>query len=404
MTAELSSKLKAGFYITLSVFVGLVSVFWFPVISLFLLFIMSLVYRDILGYRKFIFTALSVSSLFAVINILKLQESDLHAYIKYFYLLKDLSFFQASDFVFLNIRYTEVVFRMYVWLLSQIFTTAVAFVVLSTVIIYFSNIFFTLSFSRRVANNVKSEGWLFLLLSMVWCCFVGITFSLTGHVIRQYLGVSVFALGLLFLMQGRMYVGWLILLLSGLVHNALFLLVPIFIMSLLMSKYLKGLVVTISILLISYSLSGYVNLLGGLAPNILNRGEAENSGMMIILDVVLVVLFRIVYRKDMKKKEVAQFNAFVILYSSFLILFHGESLIFLRYYFIFDIIRSVIGVLLILKLNKDGVILISSPLILFSIGFFMFRYSNSPWDYGFNGVSIIVANLDQILGRVDLLY
>jgi len=401
---EFSSKLKAGFYLAITVSVGLVSVYSFPVISLFLLFIMSLVFRDILGYRQFFFTALSISSLFAVINILKLHESDLHAYIKYFYLLKELNFAQASDFVFLNIRYTEVFFRMYVWLLSQVFTTAVVFVVLSTVIIYFSNVFFALNYSRKVTNSEKSEGWLFLFLAMVWCCFVGITFSLTGHVIRQYLGVSVFVFGFLFLLQGRMYAGWVILLLSGLVHNAMFLLVPILIASLLMSKYLKSLIVTISILLIAYLLSGFVNLISDLAPGMLNRGEAENSGMMIVLDVVLVILFRIAYRKDMKKKEIIQFNAFVVLYSSFLILFHGEALIFLRYYFIFDIIRSIIGVLLLRKLNKDGIALISSPLVFFSIGFFMYRYSNSPWDYGFNGASIIMANLEQILSRVDVLY
>jgi hypothetical protein len=389
-------------------FIALSTALFSMFLPLLILFSLSVIFLAIDNKgRSFVrLSILFMCLIFALINILKMPESDLNNYVEYYNQLSSMSFYTALDFVYQNIRLSEIIFRMYFWLMAQLSTSISLLIFISTVVIYYIVTFFSLYVSRFYTDNFKSKNNVILLLSIIWCCYVGITFSLTGHVIRQYLSVVVFLLGILFLFDRKIFLGVMITMLAGLVHNAIFLFPILLLFTVVFSKHITKPIIFIPCLIVAYFLSDYLALLQEYFPSIIGRGSLEGwSSSLVFLDGLFLIVYGYLYRNHHRKKYISYINAFLIFFVLFLILFHQESLIFQRYYYFFDVIRSVIGVLIISKLfskfDSASQSMLIVPFVVFSISIFLFRYDGSPWDYGSNYSSIIFIDYNDIFLRLS---
>jgi len=347
---------------------------------------------------------LIISLFFAFINILKTPESDLYNYIEYYNYLTTMSISDVLNFRYLNVRDSEVVFKVYVWLLAQLSNSASLFVFMSTLIMYYLVTLFSISISNLFINKEVSKNNVMLMMMIVWCCFVGITFSLTGHVIRQYLSMAIFVLGIQFLFNRRFLAGVIVVILSVLIHNSIVLFLVLLSFSVLFSKYITKVIFFLPGLVIAYFLSDYLVLFGG-NFQIGNKLNAM-SWIMPLIDSFLLALYVYSHWGCRRKKYIMRINAFLVLYILFLVLFHQELLISQRLYYFFDIVRSVIGVLLIqrffYKYNDTFKSILVIPFIAVAVVYFLIKYSFSPWDYGPDYSHVILIDYSYILTRLNV--
>jgi hypothetical protein len=391
--------------ISVAILIALLSMY-LPLLSLFTLSVTLLIFKGGNGNSSVSLSIFFMAIFFALINILKMPESDLMNYIDYYRQLSNLDFYDAIDFAYLNIRPSEIIFRMYYWFFAQLSSPVYLIIFASTIIMYYTVIYFSLRISRFYIGNVILKNKYTLLMSIIWCSFVGITFSLTAHVVRQYLGFAVFLFGVLFLLNKRSFLGVVLIISAGFVHNSMFLFPILLLFSMVFHKYIVKKVVFIPAIIIAYILSNYLIMLQGSFPELINRGTlSEWSSVLIFIDISLLVVYGYLYQDFNRIIIVKYFNAFLILLILFLVLFNNESLVFKRYYYFFDIIRSALGVLIIGKLiqkfNKNSQLILMILSISISISVFILRFYKSTWDYGSYYISIMFIDYNDFLLRLD---
>ena len=253
---------------------------YFPLISLFLIAALILSYKGIGCKYDVNLSIIIFSMIFATINVFKVPQSDLLNYTNYYNLMSNSSIHDALNLNYLNIRHSEVLFKSYVWILSHISEYSWSFVFVSTIIIYFVITYFSLNFCGFYINDFKYNNSSTLLFCIIWCCFIGITFSITAHVTRQYLGIAVFLIGVLFLLHKKRLFGSITVILACSFHNSVFLLLILLLFSICFSKYLVKIPIILSCLLIAYSLSGHLTLFQSYAPNIIGRGNLARGSFV----------------------------------------------------------------------------------------------------------------------------
>ena len=105
--------------ISVAILIALLSMY-LPLLSLFTLSVTLLIFKGGNGNSSVSLSIFFMAIFFALINILKMPESDLMNYIDYYRQLSNLDFYDAIDFAYLNIRPSEIIFRMYYWFFAQL--------------------------------------------------------------------------------------------------------------------------------------------------------------------------------------------------------------------------------------------------------------------------------------------
>jgi len=386
------------------VYIAIYAIFFFflPFYAMLVLSIVMFLCRELRHFSIWI-PSLLMGGCLSLLNSQKAPEGDLAAYADYFYALQSISFDQALTFSFLNIRVTEIIFRLYVWCLSQIAQSPAWFVGVSTMIVYSIAIVFPIKYIEL--TYPKKEKVLFGLVGAFWVCFFCMTFSLTAHVTRQYLGLSVFLLGILFLLRGSKYFSILLMLLSGAVHNATLVLLPIFMISVYFKERVRNISFVVGALVFSLLASVFVSFVIKNIPFLGDRGEAESVGIVVLmLDIGIFMLFGYLYRKNFDNVYVLSFYSFSIFYICFLIIIYGEPLIFLRFYFVFDFIRSLMGFFIFLRIEERSFLVISPLLVFVFLAVFCARLYMSPWNYGAAQSNIMIVSVEKMAGRINEIY
>ena len=318
------------------------------------------------------------------ISIFKVPDSDLGVYLDYYNKMRDISFSDLLTNQYLSIRVHEYIFKFYTWSVKNIFYQSWIYVFLSVFIIYHS----ILKLSFKYVDNVAiSRKHIFIIL--LWCVGVGVTFSTSIHLIRQYLAIALFAYGLIALIDKKYLLLLTLMAFSLMTHYSMFIVCLILIISLMFKslfisrlKYLNFL----AVILISFGFSIFFdnadfikNFLDGSNYSIPDRESV--SFAIMVMDLTIVSLFLYLYRKNYNL-NIVLLTSFVVFFIAFLIVIHNYNYLLLRFYFVFDMLRAVLGSLIILKINFTPRLAFIPIAALFFVLYFSIRLYNSPWNFG----------------------
>jgi hypothetical protein len=332
---------------------------------------------------------------FGILSIQKMPSSDLSAYIEAIKLISDLDFLSVLNFHFLSLRPSEFIFNYYIYLIAQIDKSGFLFLFLSTFIIYllFIRTLLILDIDRENRKN--------FFLIIIAILFISMTFTLVGHLIRQYLACAVLFYGLALLQLGKNKVGWGVVLSSLFIHNSMapfVIFLPIILWGLKSRSILTVLILTTLVAI-------YVNTKIDYIKPFIEIGFIKNDGaiplVLVVFDLLLFSIYFWLKYKTIHKLKPDIVLAFSLLQLSALLSIHSVNLLFLRYYFINDFLRGYFILYIITRLvpNKNFNF-ISLCLLIFGVGVFILRTSFSPWDYGLEGYSIINLPLFHMILRI----
>ncbi|WP_175546867.1 EpsG family protein [Vibrio vulnificus] len=322
---------------------------------------------------------------FAAINALKLPASDLLVYINAIEVIDGLNVLEVFSFKYVSLRSTEFIFNIYIWIISNFDKTGWLFSFLSVYVIY-------LNVSIALCNvfSVKKKELLYLFLGMM---LFSLTFTLVGHLVRQYLAGSVFLLGLSYLNK-RDRLGVCFIVLSSLIHNSL----VAFVLTLPFAKLILSkeswLRYTILIFILSFIISAFSHVLMPYMEIGFVKDDGNIPLVLIIFDCFLFILFAWLRVKNDKVTVSTEYiYIFSVILVSCLIFSKDITLVFFRFYFLVDFIRPFIIASLTFILVRGGLVGIYVFLNLcLSMFIFAVRFDSSPWDYGSDAFSLLFNN------------
>lgn len=377
-------------------------VFYFPFLFLLVLAIMVVVFPLKLNLKKIVFSIM-VSSYFAILNAQKSPESDLLIYIEALNYISEFSFWNVFDFNYISIRSTEFVFNYYIWVISLIDRSGFAFTFFSVFLIY---LFITVSLLKCL-NEDGFDNYIIVILVL----FLSITFSLSGHLIRQYMAVSFFFLGTVLLYRNK-GVGIFCFLVSPFIHNAMLPLVLLYPIFYYLMYRRNAQLVSVFFLTIAVVFNQFINVLEPYMELGFSLNDGEIPYFLIMLDFMTAFVFFVLIKKKYVCNEQSRYviPGFVIL-SCILIASNSVKLIFLRYYFMMDVFRAyfILSCIYVFysKVNFNYFIRLLMILIFSVFSFLMFAYrmSSSPWDYGSDVSTLfLTTSFVDVYNRLAILW
>ncbi|MCW8864953.1 MAG: EpsG family protein [Colwellia sp.] len=346
------------------------------------------------GVKKLLFNLL-FPALLAILSIQKMPTSDLSAYIEGIHLISGLDFFSVLSFHFLSLRPSEFLFNYYIFFIAQVDKSGLLFLFLSTFSIYFLFIRALLILFSLIDNRKN----IFLIILSV--LFFSVTFTLVGHLIRQYLACAVLFYGLALLQSKENKSGWALILSSVFIHNSM---APFVVSLPIMLWVLKGrniLTTLIATIIIAIFISTKVDYIKPFMEIGFIKDDGSIPLALVALDIILFTVAFFIKYNEARKDRLDIILAFSLLQLGALISLHNVNLLFLRYYFINDFIRGYFILYIIMKLfSYKSFNLISFCLLILSVSVFILRTSFSPWDYGLDGGSLITLPFFHIIERV----
>jgi hypothetical protein len=286
-------------------------------------------------------------------------------------------------------RRTEVVFRLYNWFFS---TTGVSFEWFHSVTI-FAIYVLMITFGYKVYDYLdgsddpaaKISRSLDRLFVILWVIFVCVTFSLTSQVMKQYMSIAVFSVGLAFSFrsdQKKYYIPTLIV--SVLIHNATALLLLVYFVSRVLESLLSRPIGKTLFVVLAFLIGSIVISLLGPLGEMLRYGGLESGplGPTVLVDAALVVGAVLVnVRKNFDNRLNLLWN-FVFLFICALIFFRDIPIIATRMYFYMDIMRVIIGILIYRSFGAEsrGVLVVS--VIMLGPIYWSLKLYSSGWHYG----------------------
>ncbi|MGY0600086.1 EpsG family protein [Vibrio sp. JZG10] len=322
----------------------------------------------------------------SLVNLTKLPISDAAVYREYIHNLSILNFSDIIYYRYYNIRESEFIFRLYSFLVSKIDASGTLFTFLSVFIIYFLTLIATFRLSKDYVNDNKN---FIIIISVI---FLGVTFSLTGHIIRQYLSVSVMYYLYSSYVSAKDGRKWLFKLLfivvPPLIHMSSIAVVVAFnLIQFLAKKTTKRITITVSLLvsILLFLISGYISTILGRDGD---TSAGQVSTILLIFDVTLVVLAVGVFLfrdgRGLSGDSDSSLFCLVLAIAVILITFYRTELIFLRLYFLLDFIRPILFLVLLstVKLDVKTSIIFKLTCFLILLALFAYRVSISGWDYG----------------------
>jgi len=300
-----------------------------------------------------IFIIFVASVLMAILAFNKELVGDLRMYSLYYDFassntLTEVLGSSRSDF---SIRRSEIIYRIYNWAASSAGVEYRFFHAFTIWMSYFFMLIFGIKYSNQLSFTAVNSGAgtknLDRTYAILWVLLVSVSFTLTSQVMRQYLSISLFALGLaLYLEPNRNKIFLLPLLMAALVHNATVLLLLVFLVNRFMWEPLSKTSAKILMLALAFAL-GYVlpSLLGPLVALLNYNLEEVNLGPTVILDSALVIGLLVSSHAQRDKNVNTKFVislAFLIV--SMIVFFREVPILLLRLYFYMDIVRLIAGI------------------------------------------------------------
>lgn len=358
-------------------------------------------------------------SILALISLTKIPESDLANYI---YLIKEyvgLSLQQALVHDSISIKKTEVFYNLSTYIYSQLIGDHAAIYV-------FSVIFFTFFLASTISQHVyryvaqwygRSTGFAPIKISfaeaaaLAAALMICITFSLAGHLLRQYAANAMFFMGLISYMRGKGNGALLLILLSCATHNSLVVPALLFVAAMVIARlprymalllYFLGLVVAA---VLSFKIEG---LLGDVLKIAL-ADQGDIPPVLIIGDLCLgVMVFLMVAPKGaMRNPEYYRLRSIIYLYLFFwmaLLAVSKIEFIFFRFYFLNDFVRVVMLSALIGRFHKQIGPGLALTFMMVSLGYFIFKFDTSPWHYSNSMPNMMFDSFGEILRSISSNY
>jgi hypothetical protein len=336
--------------------------------------------------------AFSLIFLISVFSIFKVPVSDLKIYLYYFNTLEGASFDELLESTYLSIKEYEYFFKFYTWTIKNIFYQNWFYVFLNVFIIYHAIIKLTIKYVLNVLDCPISRLNIFIIL--LWCILVAITFSTTTHLIRQYLAIAIFSYACVALINKSYLLCFVLVAFSVMTHYSMLIILFVSSISLVFRPLFLKFKFSLSLVIISASfilsiIFENVGVIKSLLAtlNYSGGGDLSVSPLLIIFDLLIFSLFFCLYRRS-KSKQLKMLLFLVVVYVGFLITIHNYNYIFLRFYFIFDVIRSILGTLIILKINFTPRLVFIPASVLLFFTYFLLRFYMSPWSYGVSHIGV----------------
>ena len=289
--------------------------------------------------------AVTTVLLLSVVNSLKWPESDLA---EYFILLDDirlvpLSSLLGDESALLSIRSSEPVFRTLMWLAARADPLPrIAFALVVGLFVY-GSLLMLCRWATSSANTTDPT-WQAAIATTI-ALLVGVTFSLVGHLTRQYFAGGLFFLGLFGWAFTGHYRWWLGPAVACATHNsALLLIVPLTLSAFLSSR--PRLFVMVVLATLGASLAGLFPLIDELAEATSFLKEDGQIGIALpLMDAALLLVAWYVWRclpvGDRPAMQIAlRLMCFSVALAVMLFCIREVPLLYFRSYFYIEFLRA----------------------------------------------------------------
>lgn len=289
--------------------------------------------------------AVATVLLLAVVNSLKWPESDLAEYFIVLDGVRQLSLgvLLGDESALISIRSTEPVFRTLIWLLARAEPLPrVAFALFGGIAVYAA----LLWLCRRASAPARGTdtAWQAVIGTTI-ALLIGVTFSLVGHLVRQYLAGGIFFVGVFgWAFTGR-WRWWLWPAVACATHNsALLLVVPLVLSAALASR--PRLFLAVALTALAASLTGQIPLAGELSEATSFLKEDGQIGLALpLLDSAVLLVASLVWRglpaqERPSASAVSRLLCFGIALAVLLFCIREVPLLFFRSYFYLEFLRA----------------------------------------------------------------
>lgn len=289
--------------------------------------------------------AVATVLLLAVVNSLKWPESDLAEYLVVLDGVRQLSLGEllGDESALISIRSTEPVFRTLMWLLARADPLPrIAFALFGGIAVYGALLW--LCHRASAPTRGSDTAWQAAIATTI-ALLVGVTFSLVGHLVRQYLAGGIFFVGVFgWAFTGR-WRWWLWPAVACATHNsALLLVVPLILSAVLASR--PRLFMAVALVALAASLAGQFPLVGELAEATSFLKEDGQIGVALpLLDSAVLLVAWLVWRglpvqQRPTAPAVSRLLCFGIALAVLLFCIREVPLLFFRSYFYLEFLRA----------------------------------------------------------------
>jgi len=380
-------------------------VIFYPVIPFISLLIFMLIISSIPRISKltyYLFFTL-LSTYLGLINITKVPESDLINYYSFFFLVEDLSFL---PYIFFMAK--EPVFFIYNYLMYYLTNSSGNLYILITTIISYNFLFLAvLNFFKGIKSSKN-----IILFAIIIVAFFPQLFSLSAHLIRQFMAASILMYALVQKFFYKKTV-WPFLLIAIFTHSTALLFIPLLYVNRFREqmKFTTILIISLFFFIIPMLLPIVIKLIINIIGNnfltyALNRAIVPGlMGFQSIDFLQLILMFLMVFIVFIRQYNISKFsnndsvkgffhlsNIFFV-FSVFILANLSRDDISQRFgfytYFFFPLIIP-----LALTLKHNYVQFIRIFLSMFFIVFFIYRLQFGVWEYG----SIVQILFGSIFG------
>jgi EpsG family len=334
--------------------------------------------------------AVATVLMLAVLNSLKWPESDLAEYFAVLDGARQLPLWTLlhDESALLSIRSTEPVFRALVWLLARADPLPrVAFSLLGGLAIYGA-----LLWLCRLTSVPRSEpdpAWQ-AVMAVTIALLAGVTFSLVGHLVRQYLAGGVFFIGLFgwaFTSRWRWFLWPAV---ACAIHNSALLLVLPLLLSLLLANRPRLFAIAM-LLVLGASLTGWIPFIGELADAASFLKEDGEIGLALpLLDgVVLLTAWRVWQGLPTQERPEVRTATRLLCFGMALavVLFYIRDLplLFFRSYFYLEFLRVPMLAFIIaagLRSANRAAVPAAAAMLTMAVLLCWLRARGTDWSYG----------------------
>ncbi len=353
--------------------------------------------------------AVAIAIVMAILNSAKLPESDLAWYIL---LYNEAAKLPLSDAIFnasLSVRSTEFVYNTYVHFLASLTgRSSVAFVFTSTFLIYFlANYAALLYRSHVLKSDERTDDAALLLLSTT---FVFLTFSLSGHLIRQYLAASMAALGFALFHRSRT-ASHLMLAMAVFTHNSCAALVVPMLAGLHGGFLFRSILTAYALLTLVVLGAGIpaITALETLTSAAATMDDGSIPKPIIVFDCLLFAATAwVVWRtrqqsRDSQHEPHRALIRFGLLWLLTMLASSAVHFIFFRFYFYIEVLRPLL--LATIVSHASGFVharrnAYSTLALLIALAYFFARASTTVWNYGYSLPMLPFKNIFDLVERL----
>jgi hypothetical protein len=328
--------------------------------------------------------------LLAVVNSVKWPDSDLAEYYGYLDHAGQTGFWALvlDPETYLSIKVTEPLFRIFAWCISHASPAPrVTFTLLSTIFIYGTALFLcnkAMNWLLPPAQPGAQDADPTPMIASCVALLIGLTFSLTGHLVRQYLAGGLFMVGVFGLATDRRSIWLLGPVLSVATHNSAILLWIPLIFSWLYGYSPRSCWLGL-LLMVGLANSGLFSFLNDLIEvGKLLQDDGQIGPALPALDVVVLLAGWYLLRREAGAPQRNLLWVYAVAFAALLMTIREVPLMFFRTYFYVEFLRTpLLAMLLVAGLRRCGPwkAPVAALAIVLSLGLCWLRAEGSEWLY-----------------------